>query len=222
MSHIEELVDLPDPAVQPLVHPLDLAQARGPYRTYWLLTALIDPPVGLCVAALLWFATHSPVVPVIAGVAIVVVGSLAKRCCLDQAWGFIPRKRQDTGRPPPVSWALGASVLFAVLLAAGLLLVAVRLAKPDVSADVRDVTFGAGAATGVLVLGELVWKLLQRKEIRRTLLTVPGVLAVVGAVVGGYFILPGIGSWGLVAWGAGGMFVVAAVLLPVTGRFGGR
>jgi hypothetical protein len=30
MNDINELVDLPDPATHPLVHPLDLPQARGP------------------------------------------------------------------------------------------------------------------------------------------------------------------------------------------------
>jgi hypothetical protein len=37
MNDINELVDLPDPAVHPLVHPLDLPQARRPYRTARLL-----------------------------------------------------------------------------------------------------------------------------------------------------------------------------------------
>jgi hypothetical protein len=37
MNDINELVDLPDPAVNPLVHPLDLPKARRPYRTARLL-----------------------------------------------------------------------------------------------------------------------------------------------------------------------------------------
>lgn len=31
--NVPELVDLPDPAVKRLVHPLDLAEARRPFRT---------------------------------------------------------------------------------------------------------------------------------------------------------------------------------------------
>jgi hypothetical protein len=43
MNDINELVDLPDPAIHPLVHPLDLPQARRPFRTAWLVGALTSP-----------------------------------------------------------------------------------------------------------------------------------------------------------------------------------
>ena len=67
MNDINELVDLPDPATHPLVHPLDLPQARRPFRTAWLIGALTSPPVAALVAVIIWFASHSYLVPLVAG-----------------------------------------------------------------------------------------------------------------------------------------------------------
>jgi hypothetical protein len=43
MNDVTELVELPDPATHPLVHPLDVPQARRPFRTAWLIGALTSP-----------------------------------------------------------------------------------------------------------------------------------------------------------------------------------
>lgn len=43
VNELNELVDLPDPTTHPLVHPLDLPQARRPFRTAWLIDALTSP-----------------------------------------------------------------------------------------------------------------------------------------------------------------------------------
>jgi hypothetical protein len=53
---VTELVELPDPATHPLVHPLDLPQARRPFRTAWLIGALTSPPVGALAVALVLVA----------------------------------------------------------------------------------------------------------------------------------------------------------------------
>lgn len=189
---MNELVQLPDPAVQPLVHPLDLPEARQPFLQYWLITTLTDPPVAFCVAALLWFATRDPAVAVLAGLAIMVGGWFAQRCVRDQAWSFIPGKRQDRARPLPLTWALGANAVFAVLFAAVLLLIAFRLGQPDVPAQVRVYTFDFAAAVTVLMLGSVVVRLVGDREKRRqTLITLPGVVATVAAVAVSYGILVG-------------------------------
>ena len=138
MNDLEELVDLPDPAVRPLVHPLDVREARKPFRTSWLIGALTSPAVGLSVATIIWFGTHSYVVPLIAGVAIVGLGALTGRVFQDQAWAFIPRRRQDRQRSLPLPWELGSALVLAAVLSVALLLLALRLDRPDVSAGVRE------------------------------------------------------------------------------------
>lgn len=215
---ITELVDLPDPDVQPLVHPLDLPEARRLFRRHWLITTLTDPPVGLCVAGLLWFATHSPVVPVVVGLAIVVPGWFARRPCLDQAWSFIPNKRQDRQRRPPLSWELVSRTVFAVLLAAGLLLVAVRLARPDVIVEVREFVFGMGVAHVLVVLGEFVT---LGQGVRDRLLGLPlviGVLAVAGAAYPILFGSTGVPSVSWTLWGGGSWLVLCCVVLGLQYR----
>jgi hypothetical protein len=107
MNDINELVDLPDPATHPLVHPLDLPQARRPFRTSWLIGARTSPPVAALVAVIVWFASHNYLVPLVAGAAIVGFGELAGRVYREQAWAFIPRRRQDRRRPRPALWELG-------------------------------------------------------------------------------------------------------------------
>lgn len=213
---ISELVDLPDPDVQPLVHPLDLPEARRAFRTHWLIATLTDPPVGLCGAALLWFATHSPVVPVVVGLVIVVIGWCARRPFLDTAWSFIPNKRQDRRRRLPASWELVSRTLFTVLLAAGLLLVAVRLSRPDVLVEVREFTYGMGVVNGLIVLGEFVVRAVRGQPARDTLLGLPlvvGVLAVVGAAYPILFGRTGVPSVSWLLWGAGTWLVLCAVAL---------
>lgn len=209
---ISELVDLPDPDVQPLVHPLDLPEARRAFGRYWLIATLTDPPVGLCVGGLLWFAMHSPVVPVIVGLLIVALGWFARRPCLDTAWAFIPNKRQDRQRPLPLGLDLASRALFALLFAAGLLLVAARLARPDIVAGVREVTFGMGVAAGLLLVGQFA----VRGPARERLLGLPLVVAVLAVIGAAYVILfahTGVPSVSLVLWGGGSWLVICGIVL---------
>ena len=75
MSDVTELVELPDPVTHPLVHPLDLPEARRPFRTAWLIGALTSPPVGALAAVIIWFASHDYASPVLAGFAAKLLGS---------------------------------------------------------------------------------------------------------------------------------------------------
>ena len=186
MNDINELVELPDPAVQPLVHPLDLPRGRRLFRTSWLVGVLTSPPVAALAAVIGWFASHSWLVPLLAGAATVGLGQLASRGYRDQAWAFIPRRRQDRQRPLPASWELGAGLVLAAVLAVALVLVAFRLDQPDVSAGVREFTFGMGAAAGLLVLVDVASRLpgQRGRARRRVLYPLPGVVAVLGGLVG--------------------------------------
>ena len=212
MSDITEIVDLPDPAVQPLVHPLDLPEARGLFRKSWLVASLTSPPVGLCVAGIIWFASQNFVVPLIAGAVIIGFGMLASRFFRNEAWAFIPRKRQDRQRLLPVTWELGASLAFTAVLAVTLLLVTLRLDQPDVPVEIREFTFGMSAAAGLMTLADVVGKLLRYRgtERRRALFMVPGAVAVIGSIVvayGVWFGSAGPGAWATVLWGVLVMFL---------------
>ena len=215
MNDVTELVELPDPATHPLVHPLDLPQARRPFRTAWLIGALTSPPVGALAAVIIWFASHNYLAPLLAGAAIIGFGQLASRVYREQAWAFIPRKRQDRQRPLPMSWELGSGLAPAVVLAVALLLVAFRLDQPDVSVQVREFTFGMGAAAGLLVVVDSAAKLLGSRgpARRRVLYPLPGVLAVAGSLAVAYGVLFGSGGPGTpatVLWGAAAMLVAGA------------
>ena len=187
MSSVTEIVDLPDPAVQPLVHPLDLPEARGHFRRSWLIDSATGPGVAACLAAVVWFASNSYVVPLIAGFAVLVFGRLAAGFSEREAWAFIPRKRQDRARTLPWTWRLGSGLTLAVLLAAAIVLTAFRLERTDISDPVRTVTFGMGAAVAVLVLGDQIIRLIRRRP--EALGMLPGTVAVLGAVFAAYTIL---------------------------------
>lgn len=211
MTEPTELVNLPDPADRPLVHPLDLPEARRPFRTSWLINSLTDPPVALCLTAVIWFASRSVLAPLVAGAALIVFGALASRHFATEAWGFIPRKRQDRERRLPARWQLPPSLVFAAALATALLLVVWRLAQPDVPAEIRDVTLGMSVAVGLMVLGDCVRKLLLQDERRRAVYTLPAVVAVLGSVLAAYNTLPVPEAPGLSARMAGGFAGMLAI-----------
>lgn len=210
---IKEIVDLPDPAVQPLVHPLDLPPARPDFRHYWLATTFASPSVGLCLAAIIWFASHSYVPPIIAGVAVIVFGLVTQHVKANRAWDFVPRKRQDRRRPLPLTWDLIGALVAAAALFVTLFLVANRLSQSDVSRDVRDSTFGIAAAVALLMLAEFAVRLVVAR--RQALLSLPAIAAVLGIVVIAYRDVSG-ATW----WGAGGMllFGVTVGTWKVLGR----
>jgi hypothetical protein len=217
MNDINELVDLPDPATHPLVHPLDLPPARRPFRIAWLIGALTSPPVAALAAVIIWFASHNYLVPLIAGAAILGFGQLASRVYQDQAWAFIPRRRQDRQRPLPALWELGAGLALGIVLALALVLVAFRLDRPDVSVQVREFTFGMSAAAGLLVLVDVAARLLRHRgrERGRALYPLPGAVAVLGSLAVAYGVLfgsSGPSSLGTVLWGAAAMLVAGAAV----------
>ena len=185
MPDLTEIIDLPDPGVQPLVHPNDLPQARPLFRRAQILAVLANPAVGLWFAAIVWFAGHNYVVPLIAGSAVSGFGALAHRFYLQQAWSFIPRKRQDRDRPTSPTWELTSALVPALLLAVALVLVITRLDQPDVTAGVREFTFGTGAGTALVIVLDLAVRLL-RSQVRGALLGLPGLCAVLVAMVVAY------------------------------------
>ncbi|HET7875493.1 MAG TPA: hypothetical protein VFN71_08190 [Methylomirabilota bacterium] len=224
MNDIAELVKLPDPAVQPLVHPLDLPQARRCFYRLWLFGVLTSPPVAFLIAALVWFASQSYLGPLIAGAAILGPGIALNGRLDDEAWAFIPRRRQDRRRPLPVSWELSSALLLAGLLAAVLVLVAMRLSQPDVTPAVRAVIFGVGAGVGLLVLVESIVKVVSQRGARpRTaLIRLPGAAVVACCLAVAYWLLFGSEaptSVTMIVWG-GAVMLALGGLTEVGRRLG--
>lgn len=216
MKDITEIVDLPDPAAQSLVHPLDLAPARTPFRRAWLVDTLTNAAAGVSVAAVVWFATRNYVVPLLAGAAHIALGAYAARTLREQAWAFIPRKRQDRARPLPLAWELTSAVTVGALLVVAMALVAIRMDQLGLSGDVREFTIGAGAGVVLILVGELVGALWRGPGGRvRALLTVTKVLAAAGGVAIAYATVIGSAgprTWTNVAWGAATIMVAGAAV----------
>jgi hypothetical protein len=215
MNEVTDDVEPPDPAVQPLVHPLDLPEARRLFRTSWLIRALTGPPVGALAAVVVWFASRSYLVPLAAGAATIGFGRLAGRVFEQQAWALIPPRRRDRRRPLPASWELGSGLVLAAVLAVALLLVAFRLDRPDVAVGVREFTFGMGAAAGLLVAADVAARLLRHRgrARRRVLFPLPAVVAVLAGLAVAYGVLfdpSGPGSPATVGWGMALMLAAAA------------
>lgn len=163
MSEMEELVTLPDPAVQPLVHPIDLPEIRADYRFGWLIGLLSAPAVGLAVGVLAWRLGAGYVIPVIAGVSLVAIGAWVRRARMDDAWAHIPRRRQDRERVLPGTWELADGIVSAVAIVFAAALAAPALVTPDIPAGVREFVLGAAGAVAVLVALDLVASLTLRR-----------------------------------------------------------
>ena len=215
---IREEVDLPDPEVQRLVHPLDLPQARGQFRTAWLIGALTSVPVAALVAAIVAYATRSPGPPIIVFLALAVLGAMASRWYRERSWDYIPRKRQDRDRPLPRLWDIASSGVLALVFGIALLLIVFRLDDGDVSAAVLSFTFGMGAVAALLVVGDTVIGLIRPSGRRRALAGLPGTVVVAGATVLAWTMwFDGDADatllfWGAVSMAAAGVLVGAAKL----------
>jgi hypothetical protein len=180
---IREEVELPDPETQPLVHPLDLPEARVQFRNAWLIGACTSLPVATLVAAILAYVGRTAVGPIIAFVALVVFGTLATRWSTARAWDYIPRKRQDRDRPLPALWDIASSGILALVFGVALLLIVFRLERDDVPLDVRAFTFGMCVVAAVLVVADVVFGLIRSARRRRALAGLPGALVVAAATI---------------------------------------
>jgi hypothetical protein len=218
MNDIAELVDLPDPAVQPMVHPLDLPEARRPFRTGWLIGVLSGPAVGIAVGVVAWWLSRNFVVAVVAGASLVAIGTVAGRSILDQAWAYIPRKRQDRRRVLPRALELVAGVVLGASLAVTIVLVAARLAEPDIQPGVRQFVIGSGIVAVVLVLLDLLSGVVLHRgpAARRPWFALPVTVAVVGSAAISYGLLTpdgGLDGSGAALLGALTMAVVGIAAL---------
>jgi len=211
-----ELVELPDPAIRPLVHPLDVPAARRQLLAAATVSALTGPFSGAAVAALTWFASRSWWVPLLVAPLVIGCGELARRQFEEQAWAHVPRRRADRARGLPLSWQVGQALAAVSLWGLLAMLVAGRLAQPDVAGPVAEVTFGMAAATGLLVVADLFRPLLSRgRTAAQAALPVVSVLGLLVALGGVNQILHGTATappTPQMVHGAGAMLLVGAVV----------
>ncbi|WP_157408447.1 hypothetical protein [Actinoplanes sp. N902-109] len=181
-----EIVALPDPEVQPLVHPLDVPEARRLLRGSRVVVALTSPPTALLPAALIGYAGRSLIIPAVVLAVLVVVGMLAGRRLADRAWDYIPRSRQDRDRPLPHRWEVASAAVPAVLLGVALVVIVLRLGHDDVSLDVRSFSYGMCAIVTLLVAADAVIGLLRRAGRRRAVAALPGVVVIIAVTLVAY------------------------------------
>jgi hypothetical protein len=218
-EEMREEVELPEPEVRLLVHPLDLPEARALFRTGWLVGALTGLPVAALLAAIVAYLSRGPTGPIAVFLVLVVFGTLAARWYTDRSWDYIPRKRQDRDRPLPSRWDIASAGILAVVLGVALLLIVFRLDRDDVPLDVRAFTFGMAGVTALLVVADAVLGLARPAGRRRALAGLPGAVVVVVATGLAYALWfdgnarsPEL-LWGAVAMAAAAVLVGAARLL---------
>lgn len=159
MNTIREHVDLPDPAVQPLVHPLDLPVARRSFAASWWLDQLASPTMFLALASMLWAISNNYITPILASLVITVCAALASRYQSGEAWSHIPRKRHDHRRQVPLSWSIAQAAISTLALYLGLMLLLGWIIARDVPPAVAAYSVGMGIGIVMIMAAALLWSL---------------------------------------------------------------
>lgn len=176
MNEMHEAVPLPDPEIQPLLHPLDVPEAAVLYRRGWWFGRLCSVPLAVAVGAVVWLLSGSVIAAVLAPLTLFVVGLIARRWFLARAWDYIPRKRRRTdGAPTRRLWAAAIDAVALVIAAAAFASAAV---SAGTSSGVGAFVLGAASAVAVVQLGEIL--LLARRG--RAMLG-PRVILLLGAIM---------------------------------------
>ncbi|WP_433618862.1 hypothetical protein ACQP2P_22410 [Dactylosporangium sp. CA-139114] len=183
--NVPELVALPDESVHPLVHPLDVPEARRPFFLSWLISVLAGPATVASLVVVFWFVAEDRYIGPPVGIFVALAGWAAATWFEREAWAYIPRKRQDRARQLPLSWDLTRWLVIAASAGAALTLLGRRLLEPSVPQSVSAYVVGACAGIVVVIVAEFLWRLAMaiagRGRLRAALLHLPG-LAVVAAV----------------------------------------
>jgi|GEM_PF-2007518 len=169
MKTVRETVALPDATVQPLVHPLDLDDARKPFAASWWLSILAMPTVVFFFAALLWTVSNNYVTPIVVPVVTAVCMGLLAAHLRKEAWAYIPRKRQDSQRRLPARWSLTRSAISTASLLGGLVLLTIWLVGLDVDTGVLGYVIGSAAGIVILMVAGLLWTALAPARLSASL-----------------------------------------------------
>ena len=166
MNPIEEEIELPDPAVQPLVHPLDVPAARRTFAASWWLERLASPAIFFAVASALWATSNNFITPIVAPLIIMVCAYFASHYQSGEAWAYIPRKRHDHQRRVPTAWSAAHDITRTMLLCIGLILLLGWMIAQDFPPEVRSYAIGMGIGIVLIMAGNLVWNLMHPRPWR--------------------------------------------------------
>lgn len=212
-ARITETVTLPDPELQPLVHPLDLPDARRDFRLAYWVRVFTSPGTALVITAITWFYDASWIRPVLTFSVIVILGHFAAAWSDRQAWSFIPRKRQDRDRPLPFEWEFTAALIRASLLGLGIAVLVAQLSHGREWLDdgVTEYIVGMGAVAATLSLVVVFVRLVREENKRAVAFTIPPTVAVLLGAGFAYWALfreqepswPDLVTGGLIMLGAG-------------------
>jgi hypothetical protein len=192
MKTVRETVALPDEKVQPLVHPLDLAEARRPFLVSWWLTVPAMPSVVFFLAALLWSVSNNYVTPILVPLLIAIGSGVLSSFLGKEAWAHIPRRRHDSSRPLP-AWSVLRAVISTASLLAGLVLATVWIVRRDVGTDVLGYIVGSAGGILLLMVVGLLWTALapggRSAALGSWTSQVAGLVAVAAALMVGLLII---------------------------------
>lgn len=153
---MQETVPLPDPAVQPLVHPDDVPQARDLWRRAWLFSLAGSGCALFLLGSVLWAATGTWLAPTLAVLTTGAVAWFSQHRLAQAAWDHIPQRRQDRDRPEAPRRRAMSHLVDALALACGAMTLVLWAAQARQPRGVQDYLVGAGTALVVLVAGSTV------------------------------------------------------------------
>lgn len=166
MNPMQEEVLLPDPAIQPLVHPLDVPAARRSFAVAWWLEQLASPTIFLALASALWATSNNFVTPILVPLIITVCAFFASHYQSGEAWAYIPRKRHDHGRRVPAAWSIVHEIVRTLLLCCGLTLLLGWIAGQSFPPGVAAYSIGIGIGIALLMAASLIWNLVRPAQLR--------------------------------------------------------
>jgi len=163
---MQETVPLPDPDVQPLVHPDDVPPARELWHRAWLFSLAGSGCALFLLGAVAWALTGSWLPPTATVLSVGAVAWFSQRRLSEAAWDHIPQRRQDRARPETARRLVASHLLDAGALAAGAVALAVWADRAGQHPGLRTWFLWAGAALVLLVAARAL--LLIRKAGRMT------------------------------------------------------
>jgi hypothetical protein len=150
---MQETVPLPDPAVQPLVHPDDVPQARELWRRAWLLSLAGSGCALFLLGSVMWAATGTWSAPTFGVLTTGAVAWFGHHRLARAAWDHIPQRRQDRDRPETPHRHALSHLVDALALTGGAMILVLWSAQAQQPRGVQDYLVGAGVALVVLVAG---------------------------------------------------------------------
>lgn len=186
----------------PLLHPLDIEEARSYYLAATLLRVFVSPSVLTATMLLLWAVSNNPVTPILGPVVGITLIAYVERKFRTDAWAYVPRRRQDAGRDEPVALASLARGVELAFLAGAMVGFVSSLGVRAVPTQVGSIALGVVVGLALIVVGTWLWDRSAPRDHR---------FALAPMAVGD---LSGVLTLAILALGASAIFGRTAIHLP--------